>query len=269
MSVGSDAPGVGGATYGSATLVVLMVMRGCAMAWVGNARLTAGPEAAGFLESVFVPGTRLGVRVNDPLTSVEVVAVEEVTTIRVPSGRLIVDSPWSEDRGREIVARIPPGTYRVEAAWTGVPYEHGGKYFDGRECAATRLCVSDEPVVIWEAGVGVSDDIGDADVAAAGFHSDGEAMGAIADAQAWEVLTAPFRRFRQATPSWGMTPAPDRDTEDLGDGWFEKSSDEGFKADLIAFDVAEGWAPVWIGRTRTGAVASILVPGQMATTTLA
>lgn len=239
------------------------------MAWVGNARLVAGPRDAGFLESVFVPGARLGVRADDPATFVEVVEVEKVTTIRVPSGRLIVDSPWSEDRGREIVARVPPGTYRVEAAWTEAPYEHGGEYFDGRECAATRLCVSDDPVIVWEAGVGVNDDIGDADVAAAGFHSDSEAMGAIADAEAWEALTAPFHRFRQATASWGTTPAPDRDTEDLSGGWFEKSSNEGCKADLIAFDVAEGWAPVWIGRTRTGAVASILVPGQMATSALA
>ncbi len=246
-----------------------MEMQGCAMAWVGNARLMAGPEEAGFLESVFVPGARLGVRADDPLTFVEVVEVEEVTTIRVPSGRLIVDSPWSEDHGREIVARIPPGTYRVEAAWTEAPYEHGGEYFDGRECAATRLRVSDDPVVAWEAGVGVNDDIGDADVAAAGFHSDSDATGAIADAEAWEALTAPFHHFRRATASWGTTPAPDRDTENLCDGWFEKSSNEGFKADLIAFDVPEGGAPVWIGRTRIGTVASIIVPGQMATTPLA
>ncbi|MFF3085983.1 hypothetical protein ACFVRB_13200 [Streptomyces nojiriensis] len=115
----------------------------------------------------------------------------------------------------------------------------------------------------------MDDDIGDADVTAAGFHSDSEATGAIADAEAWEALTAPFHRFRRATAPWGTTPAPDRDTEDLCGGWFEKSSNEGFKADLIAFDVAEGWAPVWIGRTRTGTVASIIVPGQMATSPLA
>ncbi|MEW2417840.1 DUF4241 domain-containing protein [Streptomyces sp. NPDC046866] len=239
------------------------------MAWVGNARLMAGPEEAGFLESVFVPGARLGARADAPLTFVEVVEVEEVTTIRVPSGRFIVDSPWSEDHGREIMARIPPGTYRVEAAWTEAPYEHGGEYFDGRECAATRLRVSDDPVVVWEAGVGVNDDIGDVDIAAAGFHSDSDATGAIADAEAWEGLTAPFHHFRRVTASWGTTPAPDRDTENLCDGWFEKSSNEGFKADLIAFDVPEGGAPVWIGRTRTGTVASIIVPGQMATTPLA
>ncbi|KJY41856.1 hypothetical protein VR46_24045 [Streptomyces sp. NRRL S-444] len=247
---------------------LLMDMRGCVMAWVGNARLMAEPEVAEFLESVFVPGTRLGVRADAPLTAVEVVEVEEVTTIRVPSGRLIVDSPWSEDQGREIVARISPGTYRVEAAWTEAPYEHGGEHFDGRECAATRLRVSDDPVVVWEAGVGVNDDIGDADVAAAGFHSDSDATGAIADAEAWEVLTAPFHCFRRETPPSG-TPGPDRDTENLCDGWFEKSRDEELKADLIAFDVAEGWSPVWIGRTRTGTVASIIVPGQMATTPLA
>ncbi|MFI1279374.1 DUF4241 domain-containing protein [Streptomyces sp. NPDC020858] len=108
---------------------------------------------------------------DDPLTFAEVVEVEEVTTIRAPSGRLIVDSPWSEDPGREIMARIPPGTYRVEAAWTEARYEHGGESFEGRECAATRLLVSDDPVVVWEAGAGVNDDIGDADVVAGGPHS--------------------------------------------------------------------------------------------------
>ncbi|MBT2540243.1 DUF4241 domain-containing protein [Streptomyces sp. ISL-44] len=183
---------------------------------------------------------------------------------------MIVDSPWSEDHGREIVARIPPGTYRVETAWTEAPYEHGGAYFDGRKGAATRLRVSADPVDVWEAGAGVTDDIGDADIAAAGFHSDNDATGAIADAEAWAVLTAPFHRFRRAQESTpGAAPGPDRDTEDLCGGWFEKSSNEGLKADLIAFDVAEGRAPIWIGRTRTGTVASIIVPGQMATSPLA
>ncbi|MFJ4863299.1 hypothetical protein [Streptomyces sp. NPDC088748] len=102
-------------------------------------------------------------------------------------------------------------------------------------------------MVVREAGVGLNDDIGETDVAAAGFHSDSGARGAIADA----------------------TPTPDGDTEDLCGGWFEKSSNQGLAADVIAFDVAEGWAQVWIGRTRTGTVASIAVPGQMATTPLA
>ncbi|MFJ9548912.1 DUF4241 domain-containing protein [Streptomyces erythrochromogenes] len=195
------------------------------------------------------------------------VEVEEVTTIRVPSGRLIVDSPWSEEAGREIVARIPPGTYRVEAAWTEAPYEHGGDHFDGRECAATRLRVGDDPVAVWEAGIGVNDATGDA-VAAGGFPSDSEAMGAIADVEAWEALTAPFHRYRRDVSSYGGS-GSDRATEDLCDGWFEKSTDEALNADLIAFDVPEGWSPVWIGRTRTGTVTSIIVPGQMATSPLA
>ncbi|MFD9535378.1 DUF4241 domain-containing protein [Streptomyces sp. NPDC060010] len=238
------------------------------MAWVGNPRLEAEREVSEFLDAVFVPGARLGVRADDPLTFITVVEVEEVTTIRVPSGRLIVDSPWSEEAGREIVARIPPGTYRVEAAWTEAPYEHGGDYFDGRECAATRLRVGDGPVAVWEAGIGVNDAIGDAEIAAAGFHSDSEATGAIADVEAWEALTAPFHRYRREVSSWGRS-GSDRATEDLCDGWFEKSTDEALNADLIAFDVAEGWSPVWIGRTQSGTVASIIVPGQMATSPLA
>lgn len=50
----------------------------------------------------------------------------------------------------------------------GSKYEHGGEYFEGRESAATRLLVSDDLVVVWEAGAGVNDDIGDADVVAGG-----------------------------------------------------------------------------------------------------
>lgn len=238
------------------------------MAWVKDPRLEAGREVREFLDSVFEPGAHLGVRADDPLAFITVVEVEEVTTIRVPSGRLIVDSPWSEKAGREIVARIPPGTYRVEAAWTEARYERGGDYFDGRECAATRLCVGGGPVAVWEAGIGMNDAIGDAEIAAAGFHSDSEAMGAIADVEAWEALTAPFHRYRREVSSYGGS-GSDRATEDLCDGWFEKSANEALNADLIAFDVAEGWSPVWIGRTQRGTVASIIVPGQMATSPLA
>ncbi|MBK3562355.1 DUF4241 domain-containing protein [Streptomyces sp. MBT62] len=47
----------------------------------------------------------------------------------------------------------------MEFSWTTGPYEFMGERFDGVECAATRLCVSDDPVVGWEMGLGVGDDL--------------------------------------------------------------------------------------------------------------
>ncbi|MGW6849261.1 hypothetical protein ACWGCK_10950 [Streptomyces virginiae] len=141
------------------------------MKWVGDARLAAGPEATWYLETAFTPGAHLGTVYDDPTTPIVVTSVEEVTTIRVPSGRLVVDAPWDDDdtwryeRGlptgppRELAVRIPPGVYRVEIAWTAGPYEFIGEHFDGVECAATRLRVNDAAVVGWEMGLGVGEDI--------------------------------------------------------------------------------------------------------------
>ncbi len=123
------------------------------MEWVRDARLAAGPEATWYLEAAFTPGAHLGTVYDDPMTPVVVTGIEELTTIRVPSGRLVVDAPWHDDqvweyqRGlptrppRELAVRIPPGVYRVEIAWTAGPYEFMGEHVDGVECAATR-CAS-------------------------------------------------------------------------------------------------------------------------------
>ena len=125
-----------------------------------DAQLAAGPEESRYLEAVFTPGSRLGNRSDDPTTFIRVVEVQEITTIRVPSGRLIVDSPWPQDGdpglrrrvGRELAARVPVGAFRVEASWTEAPYEFMGERFDGREVAAVRLCISEDPVAGWEIG---------------------------------------------------------------------------------------------------------------------
>ncbi|MFH9470829.1 hypothetical protein ACH4LT_26670 [Streptomyces clavifer] len=141
------------------------------MEWVGDARLAAGPEATWYLEAAFTPGAHLGTVCDDPMTPVVVTGIEELTTIRVPSGRLVVDAPFHDDqvceyqRGlptrppRELAVRIPSGVYRVEIAWTAGPYEFMGEHVDGVECAATRLCISDDPVVGWEMGLSVEDDM--------------------------------------------------------------------------------------------------------------
>lgn len=210
-----------------------------------DARLAAGPEESWYLGAVFTPGIRLGTLPDDPTTFIQVAEVTEVTEIRVPSGRLIVDSPWPEEDdpelrtrvGRELRERIPPGVFRVEAAWTWAPHEFMGEHFDGREVTAIRLRVTDAPVVRWETALDVEEDIdrirpGDK----AGFNSETN-MGSFADAAAWPSLTDPFRMFWQQSPG---VPSKDRhDIVTLFDGWFERVSDDTHQADLVTFP-AEG-----------------------------
>ncbi|MGJ5748754.1 uncharacterized protein DUF4241 [Streptomyces puniciscabiei] len=236
------------------------------MEWSGDARLAAGPEATWYLETAFTPGEHLGTVYDDPTTPVVVTEIEEPATIRIPSGRLVVDAPWHDDetweyeRGlptsppRELAVRIPPGTYRVEIAWTAGPYEFFGEQFDGVACAATRLRISDDPVVGWEMGLGVDDDV---DRLQPGeqirFYSDAN-VGCFADAGAWRALSAPFRAYVN-----GM-PVP-RNSEQLPDGC-ERVSDESQQADLVTF-TAESGGVVWLGRTKTGDVAAIVVTSGM------
>lgn len=237
------------------------------MEWVGDSRLAAGPEAAWYLDAAFTPGAHLGTVYDDPTTPIVVTGIEELATIRVPSGRLVVDAPWHDDdcqkyeKGlptrppRELAVRIPPGVYRVEIAWSAGPYEFFGEHCDGVECAATRLCVSDDPVVAWEMGLGVDEDV---DRLQAGdrpqFYSDAN-VGCFADAGAWTTLAAPFRKVVDGVP------AP-RDTEQLADEC-ERVSDESQRADLVTFGAVSGGV-VWLGRTKAGDVAMIVVTTGMA-----
>ncbi|WUD78347.1 DUF4241 domain-containing protein [Streptomyces sp. NBC_00510] len=150
--------------------------------------------------------------------------------------------------------RIPPGTYRVEIAWTAGPYEFFGEHFDGVECAATRLCISDDPVAGWEMGLGVDDDIDRLQSGERiGFGSDAN-VGCFADAGAWRALTAPFRAFVDGVP------VP-RESEQLPD-CCERVTDESLRADLVTF-TAESGGVVWLGRTKTGDVAAIVVTSGM------
>ncbi|TLQ46280.1 DUF4241 domain-containing protein [Streptomyces marianii] len=229
------------------------------MVRVTDARLRAGAEVAEYLEEVLTAGARLGVLSDHPLTFVEVVEVSEVTSIRIPSGRLIVDSPWTDEEPRELKERISPGVYRVDAAWVEAPHEFMGEYVSGRECAAIRLCVRDAPVVGWEMGLAVGDDIERLQKGQeVGFETD-TAMGCFSDAVAWSALTAPFRSFREACESREPGTFVSRDTAGLCDGYFERSPDESHGADLLTFVANEGRTVVWLGRTDSGSVASIVV----------
>ncbi|WP_189956459.1 DUF4241 domain-containing protein [Streptomyces alanosinicus] len=233
------------------------------MGYAADERTVATPEESWFLDTVFTPGTRLGAHTHEPATVVRVVEVREVTTVRVPSGRLIVDSPWPDDddpelslrAGRELKERLPSGAFPAEAAWTEAPYEYGGEQFDGREVAAIRLRIRDAPVTCWEMALGVGEDI---ERISPGeriqFYSE-QNMGCFADATAWAPLTQPFRAFWQDAEAGRQN---GRDTEDLFDGDFERVGDDVLEADLVTF-IAEGNAVVWLGRTETGSVASVVV----------
>lgn len=230
-----------------------------------DARLRAGSKDAEYLEEVLTPGARLGVRYDHPHTFVEVVEVSEVTSVRIPSGRLTVDSPWTEEEPRELTERIAPGVYRVDAAWVEAPHEFMGEYVSGRECAAIRLCVSDDPIIGWEMSLAVGDDIERLQKGQeVGFETD-TAMGCFADAAAWPTLTAPFRRFREECETCEHGTFVSRDTEDLCEGYFERSVDESQSADLLTFVANEGSTVVWLGRTENGSVASVVVTPHLGT----
>ncbi|WP_328777762.1 DUF4241 domain-containing protein (plasmid) [Streptomyces goshikiensis] len=202
---------------------------------------------------------------DDPTTPVVVTGIEEVTTMRVPSGRLVVDAPWDDDTRRyeqgvptrpprEPAVRIPPGVYRVEIAWTAGPYEFFGEQFDGVECAATRLCISDDPVVAWEMGLGVDDDVDRLPPGERPRFGADHNVGCFADASAWTTLSAPFRTCVDGC--WEP-----REVGQLPDGC-ERICDELQQADLVTFTAQSGGV-VWLGRTGTGDVAAIVVTNGM------
>ncbi|MFD8565901.1 DUF4241 domain-containing protein [Streptomyces sp. NPDC059639] len=182
-----------------------------------------------------------------------------VASVRLPSGRLMVDTPWPEDRpARELAERLSPGTYDVEASWVEAPYEFMGQRFDGRECAAVRLLVRDEPASVWEIALGVDDDVQQlVSGEEVGFQTD-TAMGAFADACSWQALTGPFPQFWDRSEQMPGV-AIDRETEKVHSGEFEKVTHCASQADLLTFPAEEGMTAVWIGRTTVGQVATVAV----------
>ncbi len=131
---------------------------------------------------------------------------------------------------------------RLEAGGSDVPEEQ----------AARRVRVV--PVVGWEMGLGVEDDIARLQPGEEPrFFSDAN-VGCFTDAGAWTTLSAPFRTFMDGVPG-------PRDTEQLADGC-ERVHDESQQADLVTF-WAESGGVVWLGRTKTGDVAAIVVTSGM------
>ena len=85
------------------------------------------------------------------------------------------------------------------------------------------------------------------------FSSDAN-VGCFADAGAWRALSVPFRAYVDGKP------VP-REAELVADGC-ERVTDESEQADLVTF-TAESGGVVWLGRTRTGDVAAIVVTSGM------
>ncbi|MGV9314303.1 DUF4241 domain-containing protein [Streptomyces sp. NPDC003691] len=240
------------------------------MVWTGHPRLTAGPRTTAYLHSVFVPGTRLGGVYDQPEVDVTVVDLIHAATIRIPSGRLGVGNPWSNDwvtvgpwedwpdaDWRELAERIPPGAYRVETAWTSAVIEFNGEPLDMRDCSGSRLIVRDEPVVGWEMALGTGERVEDIPHGLEpGFWTD-TGMGCFADAEHWRTLTRPFRKhLADAIARPGETVG--RDTVTLPDG-NELVRDDTVGADLVTVAAEETTLPTWLGRTAAGEVACLVV----------
>ncbi|MFB8239582.1 DUF4241 domain-containing protein [Kitasatospora purpeofusca] len=223
-----------------------------------------GPGTREYLDGLFTPGARIGGDPQGSYSWIEIAEVQGVAEVRLPSGRLVVDSPWTSGAPRELALRIPPGEYPVDVSWADCPRLYDGYYTEYRECAATRLRVREEPVTVWELALGVGEDPAlRAD--GAGFEAE-DAMGCFADATAWQPLTEPFRRhLADVTGAGSDGPPVGRGTEELCEGWFELARDEDRRADLLTFGVPEGWGQVWAGRARDGGIAVIVVPGPVPT----
>lgn len=236
------------------------------MEWIGDARLAAGPEATWYLETAFTPGEHLGTVYDDPTTPVVVTGIEEVTAIRIPSGRLVVDAPWHDDetweyeRGlptsppRELAVRIP----RAPTGWR-LRGRRGRTNSSGSTSTALRAprpaCASVK--TSWSGGrwAWVSTTISTGFSRASRSASAPTPMWAASPtAGAWMALTAPFRAYVDGRP------VP-RDSEQLP-GWCERVTDESQQADLVTF-TAESGGVVWLGRTKTGDVAAIVVTSGM------
>ncbi|GLW52438.1 hypothetical protein [Kitasatospora phosalacinea] len=243
-----------------------------------NATSTApDPYEQWLLEALFTPGALLGAAHtygHGPALPARLTAVEEVATVRTPSGRLAVACPWPPDDepgvplpvAFELAERVPPGPHRVEAAWYRAPVLFMGEVQDHPEVAAVRLRLTDAPVTRWEAAAFVPTPVGtdpggvlDADDHGRRHFYDEHQTCAFADAAAWPELVAPFRQF--AHNAIAGLPNTGRATESLRDGCFERTSSPARAADLLSFP--SSGTTTWLGRAADGTPAAVLVHGAL------
>jgi len=228
------------------------------------------------LEALFTPGALLGAAHAygyDPAYPARVTAVEEVATVRVPSGRLAVACPWPPDGERavpvpvafELAERVPPGPHPVEAAWYEAPVLFMDGIQDRPQVAAVRLRLTDAPVARWEAAAflpaGSADPgghLGTDDHGRRYFYDEHQCC-AFADAAAWPELVDPFRQF--TLDAIAGRPVDGRGIDYLHDHAFQRTSSPARAADLFAFPGSGITA--WLGRAADGTPATVLALGAL------
>ncbi|MFE4962613.1 DUF4241 domain-containing protein [Streptomyces sp. NPDC056660] len=181
--------------------------------------------------------------------------VEEITTLRVPSGRLVVADPLT-GTPRELTERIPPGAYPLQTAVLVGEGDYYGEPFPVTEEPLIRLLISDEPAVTWELGLGEGEDPRLLlDGHAYGFGTDA-AQGSFADASGWDTLSATFRRHFDGDGDDGV--------EEVRSGTL-RVADEKTGGDLVSFCTGgDGTWSVWLGRAASGDVVSaVVVTGRL------
>lgn len=205
------------------------------------------------VQELLKPGNRFACDsfVTENEGEVTVDRVEDVTTLRVPSGRLVVADPLT-GTPRELTERIPPGEYPLQTAVLVGEGDYHGEPFAVSEEPLIRLLISDEPAVTWELGLGEGEDPRLLlDGHAYGFGTDA-AQGSFADASGWDTLAGTFRRYFDGDGDGGV--------EEVRTGTL-RVADEKTGGDLVTFCTGgDGTWSVWLGRAASGDVVSIVVP---------
>ncbi|MGV9453751.1 DUF4241 domain-containing protein [Streptomyces sp. NPDC003635] len=197
------------------------------------------------VNDLFRPGNPFPV---EPWEATRTAEPRHIAMVRIPSGRLVVSDPHDR-RPRELVERLPPGAYPLEAAVVVGEGEYGGDRFPVTEETAVRLVVRNEPALSWELALSEGEDPRLLlDGHAYGFGTDG-AAGSFADAAAWETLSDKARRHYEDHTA----------CESLGNGYV-RAVDQTTGSDLVTFCTGgDGTWPVWLGRSAAGTLVSVVV----------
>ncbi|WP_030761542.1 MULTISPECIES: DUF4241 domain-containing protein [unclassified Streptomyces] len=186
-------------------------------------------------DRLFRPGMAMASPYGGVMTSTE---PSPAGTLCVPGGLLGIGCPMREDEPRLVLA-VPPGEYRLDEAQAAEEGERA-------ESTAVRVHLGEGPAVSWEMLLGPGDDpwlLREGE--AFGFGTDA-AMGAFADAGAWQSLQ---RRFGVAIhdhddEGW---------TEGTGSEFFLRARIPGSGVGLAGFSLgSDGVHTVWLGRSAAG-----------------
>ncbi|MFB7100550.1 DUF4241 domain-containing protein [Streptomyces hydrogenans] len=215
------------------------------------------PAQPGPLTKLFRPGVRVTDGHHPEMTVVE---PRRIGTLRVPSGLLAVSGPDSDDGdGPHLTVPVPPGEYALEEAQARHTYhcEWRQGQVTRTDTTAVRVLVDDAPAATWEMARRPDHDprlLPDGGIF--GFVTDG-ATGCFADAGAWEPLIALYEK--------GLIEGdPDLDPdayEEISDSMYLLRTRDGSSGgELAAFaTTGDGTYPVWVGRSRAGAVVGVVV----------